>query len=266
VTSYLLGAQGIEAKIDETTQTEAYYELNPTTGARLFDANNNLIVAYRGVTSWYIYDGHGNVVGTVNGVTGAFTANPTLDVYGIPRASGTSATKQGYCGSLGHVTDDTGLVYMKARYYDPNVGRFVSQDPSGNGANWFIYANDNPITNVDKDGMSATNIGKLLTIIGTILIIMAAIIGFLAVPEVGVVALDIVADRMAVGVIQDIAFNALHFLANNTVLTALSVTLMSVIGAAMMAIAYFCDADSDPSDGSPSNDPGGASNGDTVFC
>jgi RHS repeat-associated protein len=152
VTSYLLGAQGIEAKIDENAQTEAYYKIDPTTGIRLFDANNNLIVAYRGVTSWYVYDGHGNVVGTVNGVTGAFAANPTLDVYGIPRATGAAATKQGYCGSLGHVTDDTGLVYMRARYYDPNVGRFASQDPSGNGANWYIYANDNPVTNVDQDG------------------------------------------------------------------------------------------------------------------
>jgi RHS repeat-associated protein len=158
VTDYLLGAQGIEAKIDETSQTEAYYQLDPTTGARLFDSNNNLIIAYRGVTSWYIYDGHGNVVGTVNGVTGAFTANPTLDVYGIPRATGAAATKQGYCGSLGHVTDDTGLVYMRARYYDPGCGRFASEDPSGNGANWYVYAGDNPVTNVDKDGKSASTL------------------------------------------------------------------------------------------------------------
>jgi RHS repeat-associated protein len=160
VTSYLLGAQGIEAKIDETAQTEAYYELNPTTGARLFDANNNLIVAYRGVTSWYVYDGHGNVVGTVNGVTGAYTANPTLDVYGVPRASGAPATKQGYCGSLGHVTDDTGLVYMRARYYDPNVGRFVSEDPSGNGANWYVYAGNNPVNMVDQTGKDLQSVLK----------------------------------------------------------------------------------------------------------
>jgi RHS repeat-associated protein len=152
-TSYLLGSQGIEAKIDENAQTEAYYKIDTTTGSRLFDSNNNLIVAYRGVTSWYIYDGHGNVVGTVNGVTGAFTANPTLDdVYGVPRASGAPATKQGYCGNLGHVTDDTGLVYMKARYYDPGTGRFASEDPSGNGTNWYIYAGDNPVNMVDQTG------------------------------------------------------------------------------------------------------------------
>jgi RHS repeat-associated protein len=152
VTSYLLGAQGIEAKIDETAQTEAYYKIDPTTGARLFDANNNLIVAYRGVTSWYVYDGHGNVVGTVNGVTGVFTANPTLDVYGVPRATGAPGTKQGYCGSLGHVTDDTGLVYMRARYYDPGTGRFVSEDPGAHGHNWYVYAGDNPVTMSDRTG------------------------------------------------------------------------------------------------------------------
>jgi len=180
VTDYLLGAQGIEAKIDETNQTEAYYELNPTTGARLFDANNNLIVAYRGVTSWYIYDGHGNVVGTVNGVTGAFTANPTLDdVYGVPRASGAPATKQGYCGNLGHVTDDTGLVYMRARYYDPNVGRFVSEDPSHDGQNWYIYANDNPVTNTDQNGKAPIPIIDVLVAGAMILFaIWAATQGF----------------------------------------------------------------------------------------
>jgi RHS repeat-associated protein len=158
VTSYLLGAQGIEAKIDETSQTEAYYKIDPTTGARLLDSSGNPVIAYRGVTSWYIYDGHGNVVGTVNGVTSAYTANPTLDVYGIPRASGTASTKQGYCGSLGHVTDDTGLVYMRARYYDPNVGRFVSEDHSCNGVNWYIYAGDNPSTKADKDGKNPGDI------------------------------------------------------------------------------------------------------------
>jgi RHS repeat-associated protein len=133
------------------------------------------------VTSWYIYDGHGNVVGTVNGVTGAFTANPTLDVYGVPRASGTSATKQGYCGSLGHVTDDTGLVYMKARYYDPGCGRFVSQDPGCNGANWYIYCSDNPVTNVDQDGKKASVLDWICFGIGAIIVLAGLTCGVLAI-------------------------------------------------------------------------------------
>ena len=36
------------------------------------------------------------------------------------------ASQQGYTG---HVGDNTGLVYMQARYYDPVIGRFYSNEP-----------------------------------------------------------------------------------------------------------------------------------------
>jgi RHS repeat-associated protein len=251
-TTYLLGSQGIEAKIDETSQTEAYYELNPTTGARLFDANNNLIVAYRGVTSWYIYDGHGNVVGTVNGVTGAFTANPTLDVYGVPRASGAAAMKQGYCGSLGHVTDDTGLVYMRARYYDPNVGRFVSEDPGANGNNWYVYASDNPVNMADKDGKKATNLGALFAVIGAVLAIIGAILLCLAIPEVATVVTGIALTNLSTGVVLDACMAALATIGLNIAGTAILGTLSAILGAVSLLISYFCDAGSDSDDESPS--------------
>ncbi len=68
--------------------------------------------------------------------SGNLTASKKYDVYGAERAGGTRAatTRQGFCGNLGHVADaETGLVYMRARYYDPNVGRFESEDPEGDG-------------------------------------------------------------------------------------------------------------------------------------
>ena len=46
----------------------------------------------------------------------------------------------------------TGLIYMRARYYDPQLGRFASEDPSGNGINWFTYSSNNPTNKVDMDG------------------------------------------------------------------------------------------------------------------
>ena len=62
-------------------------------------------------------------------------------------------------GYTGHVSDpDTGLVYMQARYYDPEMGRFVSADPlgptPGNASNFnrYGYASDNPVVNIDPDG------------------------------------------------------------------------------------------------------------------
>ena len=46
------------------------------------------------------------------------------------------------------------MIYMKARYYDPALGRFASEDPDKSGENWFEYCNDNPINRVDASGKS----------------------------------------------------------------------------------------------------------------
>ena len=40
-----------------------------------------------------------------------------------------------YCGEY---TDlETGYVYLRARYYDPNLGRFISEDSAKDGYNWY---------------------------------------------------------------------------------------------------------------------------------
>ena len=68
-------------------------------------------------------------------------------------------------GFTGHVSDSaTGLTYMQARYYDPVIGRFYSNDPVdvlghmtrgnsiANGFNRYAYANNNPYKYTDPDG------------------------------------------------------------------------------------------------------------------
>jgi RHS repeat-associated protein len=92
-----------------------------------------------GIPIWYVYNGLGSVVGEVD-PAGNFAASGEYDVYGAPLAStqsGTFDTRQRYVGQLGHQTDPEtgGLIYMQARYYDPGVGRFVSQDPKQCGEN-----------------------------------------------------------------------------------------------------------------------------------
>ena len=132
--TYLIGARGPEYRRDDT-QSELDSQGRTVTKAR-----------------WYVYDGLGSVVGEVDPL-GTLTSSPKYDVYGAVRANaGTASSKQGFVGSLGHVSDDTGLIYMKARYYDPSLGRFTSEDPKGDGNNWFIYCSDNPINYVDPDG------------------------------------------------------------------------------------------------------------------
>jgi len=72
-------------------------------------------------------------------------------------------------GYTGHVNDpETGLVYMQARYYQPD-GRFLSPDPveptPGNlfSFNRYDYANDNPVRYIDPDGRTCTETNKTYT-------------------------------------------------------------------------------------------------------
>ena len=49
----------------------------------------------------------------------------------------------------------SGLTYMRARYYEAETGRFISEDPAGEGPNWFTYCLNNPTTFADETGKSA---------------------------------------------------------------------------------------------------------------
>jgi RHS repeat-associated protein len=71
-------------------------------------------------------------------------------------------------GYTGHVNDpDTGLVYMQQRYYDPDVGRFLSADPVGSmlgdafNFNRYAYANNSPAMLVDPTGMHTASEGDM---------------------------------------------------------------------------------------------------------
>ncbi|NUO75134.1 MAG: hypothetical protein HOQ32_03885 [Lysobacter sp.] len=72
-------------------------------------------------------------------------------------------------GYTGHVMDgSTGLTYMQQRYYDQNLGRFMSVDPvaadsaTGSNFNRYWYANNNPYAFVDPDGRVACESGSMM--------------------------------------------------------------------------------------------------------
>ena len=41
---------------------------------------------------------------------------------------------------------------MKARYYEPSSGRFISEDQVADGKNWFIYCGNDPLNRIDEGG------------------------------------------------------------------------------------------------------------------
>lgn len=102
----------------------------------------------------YLTNAQGTVVATMD-TKGNVTYTAAYRPYGKQQV-GTPQSGPGYTG---HVNDPgTGLVYMQARYYDPEIGRFLSPDPvaptSGNLFNFgrYTYVNDNPVDNTDPDG------------------------------------------------------------------------------------------------------------------
>ena len=54
----------------------------------------------------------------------------------------------------GKEKDSSGLYYYGARYYDPELGRFISADPILDGLNRYTYVHCNPIKYVDPFGLS----------------------------------------------------------------------------------------------------------------
>jgi RHS repeat-associated protein len=56
----------------------------------------------------------------------------------------------------------TGLYYYRARYYDPKIGRFISEDPIGvmGGMNFYAYVENRPTLFIDPSGLSGIPIDR----------------------------------------------------------------------------------------------------------
>jgi len=114
--------------------------------------------------AWYVYDGLGSIVEEVD-PSGNITAARKYDVYGLVWSGQLGSSSQKYVGSLGHESDtNTGLIYMRARYMDPVLGRFLSEDPSKDGGNWFVYCGDEPVSFFDQSGRDFDLASSLTTI------------------------------------------------------------------------------------------------------
>ncbi|MCW5625048.1 MAG: RHS repeat-associated core domain-containing protein [Burkholderiales bacterium] len=88
-----------------------------------------------------------SMVNSSGTAVGTFTYEP----YGKPTHSGTDSTGYRFTGQI---EDATGLMYYRARYYNPRLSRFVSEDPIefAGGANLYGYVDGDPILRSDPLG------------------------------------------------------------------------------------------------------------------
>jgi RHS repeat-associated protein len=141
--------------------------LSQTTNGRSTDYQYGLSLISSGSSnpsqqSYYEYDGLGSVVGTTNSM-GATTSQDTYGVYGNTDndTSGGGDNNQSSFGFAGQQQDSTGLDYMRARYYDPSTGTFLSRDShpaspdSPQTINRYSYVTNDPVNLVDPSGQWA---------------------------------------------------------------------------------------------------------------
>ena len=111
-----------------------------------------------------IRDYHNNLVAT-------YSYDPWGNVNSIKNASGNVITDANHIANInpiryrGYYYDtETGFYYLKSRYYDPTIGRFISGDsilivdPQTYGLNLFAYCGNDPVNRVDTTGNSGTAI------------------------------------------------------------------------------------------------------------
>ena len=105
---------------------------------------------------YYVHDGLGSVRQLAD-TTGEILTNYAYDPFGVPLVAGDVCNPYQFTGEAWD--EEVGLLYLRARYYQPEVGRFITKDPwTGNrwkpsGSNSYVYVTSNPVNLVDPSGL-----------------------------------------------------------------------------------------------------------------
>ena len=124
-----------------------------------YDANGRpFALKYNGTVYYYILNVQGDVLRMVD-ADGTVVANYRYDPYGNILAATGDLAEINPLRYRGYYYDsDSNLFYLNARYYDPQIGRFINADEytsTGQGLlgnNMFAYCGNNPAINVDTSG------------------------------------------------------------------------------------------------------------------
>ena len=109
--------------------------------------------------NYYLYnkDIQGSTTSVLN-EDGAGELSYVYDDFGETKINGSSAFQNEICYTGGIYDETTGLYYLNARYYDPENGRFLTEDTYRGELNepdtlhLYVYCKNNPINYVDSSG------------------------------------------------------------------------------------------------------------------
>jgi RHS repeat-associated protein len=103
-----------------------------------------------GAVRHYLADALGSVTALAD-ENGAVKTTYSYDPFGQVAAGGEASDNP--FQYTGRENDATGLYYYRARYYSPELQRFISEDPIGDGFNFYAYIDNNPVNSTDPMGL-----------------------------------------------------------------------------------------------------------------
>ena len=166
ITNYEYGHAGLRtAKIVNGKRTEL---INNGSSVIAELSEGEITNYYRGLTligfenndEYYYYklNAHGDTIGILDSF-GQQVKEYSYDAFGNEQNLDIFDTNPfRYCGE--YYDNETGLIYLRARYYDSNTQRFISEDPIRDGFNWYAYCGNNPPNLIDLSGTSDERIGQ----------------------------------------------------------------------------------------------------------
>lgn len=151
--TYTYYADGLRAsKTVNGVTTKYYYDggnvINESRNGSLYAVNvmgpDGYISRTQGsTTSYYMKNAHGDIVRAVTESAGK-TFSATYNAWGeIMDSDNGSGNPIGYAGEFHD--EESGMIYLRGRYYDPEIRRFITEDPAKDGWNWYAYCGNNPV-------------------------------------------------------------------------------------------------------------------------
>ncbi len=154
-----------------TTETEYVFNTNAKLSQLLQKSTNGVITKYVyglgligeerfGTFKTYHFDYRGSTT-AITDIYGNITDTFSYDTYGnlLSRSGYYTDTPFMYNGRDGVMTDNNGLIYMRARYYCPELRRFINADilhgeiSDSTSLNRYSYVNGDPVSFVDPFGL-----------------------------------------------------------------------------------------------------------------